>query len=100
MSAEEIIHGAKVIAENPWIIAVAVGILLTVFFMIFKASFKLVAKVLINAAIGFVLLFVFNRIGGIFGITLEINWLNAIISGILGIPGVALLLILKWMGIM
>jgi len=39
-------------------------------------------------------------VGGLFGVALEISWFNAIISGVLGIPGVALLLILKWMGIM
>ena len=100
MNAENIVQGVTFIAEHPWVIAVCVAVLLAVFFMIFKASLKLAAKVLINAAIGFVLLFLFNGIGSVFGIALEINWINAIISGVLGIPGVALLLILKWMGIM
>ena len=100
MNTEYIVEGARFVAENPWVIAVSVAVLLAVFFAIFKASFKLAAKVLINAAVGFVLLFVFNGVGSLFGVALEISWLNAIISGVLGIPGVALLLILKWLGIM
>ena len=100
MNAENIIQGVTLVAENPWIIAVFVAALLIVFFLILKTSLKLAAKVLINAIVGFVLLFVSNGIGSMFGIALEITWLNAIIAGVLGIPGVALLLILKWMGIM
>ena len=100
VKAEDIVQGAMYVVENPWIIAVAVAVLLVIFIMIFKTSLKLAAKVLINAAVGFVLLFLFNGIGGAFGVALEISWLNAIIAGVLGIPGVALLLILKWMGIM
>lgn len=100
MNAEDIVQGALIIVEKPWIIAAAVAALLVIFFIIFKTSLKLAAKVLINAAVGFVLLFLSNGIGSYFGIALEVNWINAIISGVLGIPGVALLLILKWMGIM
>ncbi|MBQ8830734.1 MAG: pro-sigmaK processing inhibitor BofA family protein [Oscillospiraceae bacterium] len=100
MNAEDIVQGVEFVAANPWVIAAAVAALLVIFFIIFKASLKLAAKVLINAVVGFVLLFVFNGIGSLFGIALEISWFNAIISGVLGIPGVALLLILKWMGIM
>jgi len=100
MNTEDIMQGVQYVAANPWIIAVAVAVLLVVFFIIIKTSLKLAAKVLINAIVGFVLLFVFNGVGGLFGVALEISWFNAIISGVLGIPGVALLLILKWMGIM
>ena len=100
MNTENIIKGVSLIAENPWIIAVFVAALLIIFFIILKTSLKLAAKVLINAIVGFVLLFLSNGIGSLFGISLEVNWLNAVITGVLGIPGVALLLILKWMGIM
>ena len=100
MDPNELIEGLEVITANPWIIAVAVALLLTVFFAIFKTSIKIAFKLLLNAIIGFVLLFVFNALGSIIGVTLAVNWVNAIIAGILGIPGIALLLILRWMGIM
>lgn len=56
---------------------------------------KILIKLLINGLIGGILLFFFNIIGGIFGLTIIINPLNAIIVGFLGVPGVILILILQ-----
>ena len=43
------------------------------------------------------LLFVFNFLGAWFGISLEITWLSAIVTGVFGIPGVVVLLILTYL---
>ena len=49
---------------------------------------KKILKLVINVVIGGVLLYVFNYFGGAwFGFTIPINWITAIIVGILGIPG-------------
>ena len=98
MDPEIIEEGIELVAANPWIITVAVLALLAVFFMILKTSLKIAAKILINAVLGFVLLFVFNGLGSVIGVTIEINWISAVIAGVLGVPGIALMLILKWMG--
>lgn len=58
---------------------------------------KLVLKLLINSALGFVALFLFNAVAQNFGIGIGINILNAAVVGVLGVPGLALLLILKVM---
>ena len=92
--------GVEIITASPWIIGVAVAILLSIFSIIFKTSLKLAIKIILNAAVGFVLLFIFNALGNFLGITLAINWINAIIAGVLGIPGIVLLLILKFIGVM
>ena len=52
-------------------------------------------KLLFHALIGFAALFLLNFFGSVIGISLEMTWLNALITGILGLPGVILLLILK-----
>lgn len=65
-----------------------VGILLVI-------PIKFLIKLLLNAILGGILLFVFNFIGGLFGLSIAINPFNAVIVGILGIPGVILLLILQ-----
>lgn len=52
-------------------------------------------KLLFHALIGYAALFLLNFFGSTVGITLELNWTNALITGILGLPGVILLLILK-----
>ena len=59
-------------------------------------SFKMMIKLLINAVSGAIALFLFNIIGGIFGIGIPITFLNALITGIFGIPGVVFLLILQF----
>lgn len=56
---------------------------------------KKIFKLLINAVLGGILLFLFNLIGGAFGLEIEINALNAIIAGIFGVPGVVFLLIIQ-----
>ena len=53
-------------------------------------------KLLLHALFGYIFLFVFNFVGAWFGVSLEITWLTAIISGVFGVPGVVVLLLLKY----
>lgn len=62
---------------------------------IFRVSLPVIMKLLWNGAIGLVLLFIFNVLGSMFGLNIEINVLNAIVAGLLGVPGIVLLLILN-----
>ncbi|MBC8587270.1 pro-sigmaK processing inhibitor BofA family protein [Paratissierella segnis] len=68
-------------------------VLLYIVGMLLVIPIKLLIKLLINGFIGGVILFFFNLIGGIFSLSIAINPLNALIVGILGVPGVVLLLI-------
>lgn len=61
-----------------------------------SAPIRIAGKLLINALVGFAVLFLLNFAGGLIGISLGINWLNAIVVGLLGAPGVVLLLLLKY----
>ena len=54
-----------------------------------------VFKLLLNMISGLALLFVFNFIGGYFDFALGINAVNAIVAGVLGIPGVILLVLIQ-----
>lgn len=69
--------------------------LLYIIGMILVIPIKVLMKLLVNGIIGGIILFLFNLVGGILGISIVINPLNAIIVGILGVPGVVLLLILQ-----
>ena len=76
-------------------------IVLAVIFIIFKIfnlSIKIFFKLLINALIGAALLFVFNFVfAGLLNISffyIHITWLTALITGIFGVPGVVVLLII------
>ncbi len=78
------------------VFALAVGIsLLGLLIRILKGPMKLIWKLFIHAIMGFVFLFIFNFLAGFVDLSIPLTWLNAIITGVLGIPGVVLLLILQ-----
>lgn len=54
---------------------------------------KIIFKLITNAIIGGVTLVLFNFLGDFFNINLEITPLSAILVGILGVPGVVILLL-------
>lgn len=79
------------------LVPVAVGVLLLLLVIkIFATPLKWAMKLLLNTLIGFVALFILNFLGDFVGISLGINWLNALVTGVLGVPGVVLLLLLKY----
>lgn len=73
--------------------AVVVGVILLL--KILSAPIRLAFKLLINAGVGFLILFVVNFFGDFVGFTLGMNFLNALVAGILGVPGVILLIVIK-----
>lgn len=80
----------------PNILAFLFGlVLLYIVGMLLVIPLKVIFKLIINGIIGGLILFLFNLIGGLFGLGIAINPLNAIIVGLLGVPGVVLLLILQ-----
>ena len=78
------------------LMVVAAVLLLLLFIRIIRLPLKLLAKAALHAAVGFVALFVLNFLGSWIGVTLEMNLVNALITGILGVPGVLILLIFKY----
>jgi len=81
----------------PIIIIIAAGLLLLrLLFALLKMPLKLAFKLLIHAALGFVFLWIFNFVGAWIDVSLGLNWVNAAVTGILGIPGVILLLLIKY----
>ena len=54
-------------------------------------------KLLINAAFGFVLLFLVNFFGDPVGIYISVNFISAVVAGFLGVPGVILLVLLQFL---
>ncbi len=73
--------------------------LLLVFLLlkIIKTPLKWAVKLLLNALSGFIALIVLNFFGAIVGLSLTINFMNCLVTGILGLPGVILLLVIKYL---
>lgn len=84
---------------NSLIIFIAVLFVLFIVFKIFHWSLKLFFKFLLNALIGAVILIIFNFVfAGLFHwkfFFIDINWITALVTGILGVPGVVILLVIK-----
>lgn len=79
------------------LLAFAAGlVVLYVLAMVLVVPLKWIGKLIISSIIGFIVLTVINLIGGaLFGFTLPLNVVNALVTGIFGVPGVVLLVILK-----
>ncbi len=78
------------------IIYIVIGIfLLWLIIKLFSTPIKWALKLLLNAVLGFVMLFIFNFLGGFVGLELTVGWLSAIVAGVLGIPGIVLLLLIE-----
>ncbi len=71
----------------------AVAVALYVLFKILAAPVKWIFKLLINAAIGFALLFLANFVGGFFNFEIPVNLLTCVIAGVFGVPGVIFLVV-------
>ncbi|MGI6161115.1 MAG: pro-sigmaK processing inhibitor BofA family protein [Christensenellales bacterium] len=84
--------------EIQWevIVAFVAGlILLYVAGWLLLAPFKVLLRLLINGVLGGLLLWVVNLLGSIGGISIVINPVTALIAGVLGVPGVIMILVIK-----
>lgn len=69
-------------------------LLLYILAMLLVVPLKWIGKLIISSVIGFVVLLVLNFIGqALFGFSIALNPLNALIVGVLGVPGLVLLVI-------
>ena len=64
---------------------------------IISTPMRWLLKLLINTALGYIALFILNFFGEFIGITLGLNFINAVVVGFLGVPGVVLLALLKFL---
>ena len=66
-----------------------------VFVKLLSAPIKKIFKFLLHMLSGFLLLLLAEFICGFFDFSIGINYVNILVSGILGIPGVILLVLMK-----
>ena len=70
--------------------------LVVVCLRLFAAPLKLALTVAFNSALGFGALWLLNLTTSVTGLSLGLSWFNAIVIGILGVPGFGLLLLVQW----
>lgn len=79
-------------------VIIAVLFLLVILYIVaqvFIKPVKLLWKLLLNSALGLVLLLIVNYLASYFDFSLPVNIISVLIAGFLGIPGVILLICLQ-----
>lgn len=80
------------------LLAWVAGIVLVLFFgKALKAPFKIALKLLVNSLIGGMVIIVINFLGQYIDFHISLNIFSALIVGTLGLPGVILLIVLKYL---
>ncbi|MCI9177630.1 MAG: pro-sigmaK processing inhibitor BofA [Clostridia bacterium] len=75
-----------------FVVAIA---LLFIILKILSLPMKLIIKLVVNGVIGGITIWLINLVGANFGFTIALNWITALIVGILGIPGAIILAIIQ-----
>ncbi len=76
--------------------AILAGFLIVALLRVFSTPLRLALRVLANTLLGFLALWAVNLTAAVTGISLGLNLWNALIIGVLGLPGFVLLLLVRW----
>lgn len=68
---------------------------LFLFGRIFIVPIKKILKLVLNSVIGGVVIFLINLVGANFGFHIGLNFFTSVLVGLLGLPGVVVLVIIK-----
>ncbi len=68
---------------------------LFIFGRVFIVPIKKILKLLLNSVLGGLAIFLINLIGGYFGFHIGLNIYTSILVGLLGLPGVVVLIVIK-----
>lgn len=68
---------------------------LFLFGRIFIVPIKKILKLVLNSIIGGVVIFLINLVGANFGFHIGLNFFTSVLVGLLGLPGVVVLVIVK-----
>ena len=80
------------------IILTAIIVLLLAKF-VFHVNLKRIIELVINVLLGIIVLWLINKFGGSLGISIPVNIITGLVVGVLGLPGVIILLFLNLIGI-
>ena len=78
----------------PWLSAL---LLLGSVLLVLHRPIGRLLRLLARSSLALAFLAVLRQLGGLLGITLGVNWTNALVLGMLGVPGFGLLLMLQWL---
>jgi inhibitor of the pro-sigma K processing machinery len=80
-------------AAMPWI---AGGLILVILLVLLRRPLRGLARLLARTGVWLAVLFGISQVGTFIGVNLGVNLANALLLGILGVPGLGLLLMVHW----
>lgn len=82
--------------DGPWLTILIFSVL---FLVIFRRPLGWLLKVLLRSTLGLGALFLWAQSGLAAGLALGVNAFNALTIGLLGLPGLGLLFLLRWVSL-
>lgn len=79
--------------DVPWL---AVALLALSILALLHRPLGRLLRLAARSAVGLAVLALFSQVGQLIGVSLGVNLVNALILGVLGVPGFGLLLMLQW----
>lgn len=79
--------------DVPWL---AVALLALSILALLHRPLSRLLRLAARSAVGLAVLALFSQVGQFIGVSLGVNLVNALILGVLGVPGFGLLLMLQW----
>ncbi|MEG2421381.1 MAG: pro-sigmaK processing inhibitor BofA family protein [Oscillospiraceae bacterium] len=77
----------------PWIV---VALLAVTALLALRKPLRWLFRLFFRTGVGLAALALFGQLGSFLGVTLGVNLVNALVLGVLGVPGFGLLLMLNW----
>ena len=78
---------------SPW---GALALLLLSALALFHRPLGCLLRLAVRSSVGLAVLALFSSVGHYIGVNLGVNLVNALVLGVLGVPGFGLLLMLQW----
>ena len=72
------------------------GLTLCLALLVLRRSLARLLRLTLRTGAGLAVLAAFSQVGGLLGVHLGVNLVNALVLGALGVPGFGLLLMLQW----
>lgn len=84
------------IRPNELAVWTGAGLTLCILLLILRRPLAVLLRLALRSSVGLAALAAFAQFSPFFGITLGVNLANALVLGLLGLPGFGLLLMLSW----
>ena len=72
------------------------GLLLCAALLLLRRPAARLLRLVLRSSVGLAALALFSQVGHLLGVQLGVNFINALVLGLLGAPGFGLLLMLQW----